>query len=210
MSLTNPNTPVSQQDLQDFYHKILPYMGGSSEGGGHTIEDAEGTDLTQRDTLQFGEGLSATDDSTNEKTVVDIDPMPAEDMDEVISPLPSVQSRYHKYSTEEHIVGEWIDGKTLYEKTIDCGNLPNSATKKVDTGLLVSSHAIKRMEGTAIDTNGYTIPLPFVSVLNATSQILLDVDIDSGTPNYVIRLITGNSGKTSMVANVTLQYTKSE
>lgn len=29
MSLTNPNTPVSQQDLQDFYHKLLPYMGGS-------------------------------------------------------------------------------------------------------------------------------------------------------------------------------------
>lgn len=90
MSLTNPNTPVSQQDLQDFYHKILPYMGGSSEGGGgHTIEDAEGTDLTQRDTLQFGEGLSATDDSTNEKTVVDIDPMPAEDMDDVIDELPT-------------------------------------------------------------------------------------------------------------------------
>ena len=32
MSLTNPNTPVSQQDLQDFYHKILPYIGGSSGG----------------------------------------------------------------------------------------------------------------------------------------------------------------------------------
>ena len=39
MSLTNPNTPVSQQDLQDFYHKIVPYMGGSSggSGGGHII-----------------------------------------------------------------------------------------------------------------------------------------------------------------------------
>ena len=90
MSLTNPNTPVSQQDLQDFYHKILPYMGGSSDdGGGHTIEDAEGTALTQRDKLQFGEGLSAQDDSTNEKTVVDIDPMPAEDMDDVIDELPT-------------------------------------------------------------------------------------------------------------------------
>lgn len=30
MSLTNPNTPVSEQDLQDFYHKILPYFGGNS------------------------------------------------------------------------------------------------------------------------------------------------------------------------------------
>lgn len=24
---------------------------------------------------------------------------------------------YHKYSTEEHIVGEWIDGSPVYEKT---------------------------------------------------------------------------------------------
>lgn len=33
MSLTNPNTPVSQQDLQDFYHKLLPYLGGSVDAG---------------------------------------------------------------------------------------------------------------------------------------------------------------------------------
>ena len=25
---------------------------------------------------------------------------------------------FHKYSTEEHIVGKWIDGSDLYEKTI--------------------------------------------------------------------------------------------
>lgn len=62
-----------------------------SSGGGHTIEDAEGTELTQRDTLQFGEGLSAEDDSTNEKSVVKVDVMPSEDMDEVISPLPSIR-----------------------------------------------------------------------------------------------------------------------
>jgi hypothetical protein len=93
-----------------------------SSGGGHTIEDAEGTDLTQRDTLQFGEGFKAEDDDTNKKTVITPDVMPSEDMSEVISPLPSVQPRYHKYSTEEHIVGEWIDGKPIYERTI---NLPN-------------------------------------------------------------------------------------
>ena len=46
---------------------VQPSNGG---GGGHTIEDSEGTDLTQRDILQFGEGFSATDDSTNQKTVI--------------------------------------------------------------------------------------------------------------------------------------------
>lgn len=90
MSLTNPNTPVSQQDLQDFYHKLLPYLGGS--GGGHTIKNSGGTDLTQRDILQFGEGFKAEDDSTNEKTVISPDVMQSEDMDEIVSPLPSVRS----------------------------------------------------------------------------------------------------------------------
>ncbi len=40
------------------------------------------------------------------------------DMDDVVTPLPSVGSRYHKYSTEEQVVDEWIDGKPIYEKTI--------------------------------------------------------------------------------------------
>ena len=39
-------------------------------GGGHVIEDASGTELTQRDTLQIAGTLKATDDSTNEKTVI--------------------------------------------------------------------------------------------------------------------------------------------
>ena len=92
MSLTNPNTPVSQQDLQDFYHKILPYMGGSSGGGGHTIEDAEGTDLTQRDTLQFTDSFDVSDDSTNEKTVVDLKSLDTGDIDTIVYPLPT---EYH-------------------------------------------------------------------------------------------------------------------
>ena len=41
------------------------------------------------------------------------------DMDDVVTPLPSVSARYHKYSTEEQVVGEWIDQKPIYEKTIE-------------------------------------------------------------------------------------------
>lgn len=65
--------------------------GSGGEGGGHTIEDSEGTDLTQRDTLQFGGGFLAEDDDTNEKTVISPDKMQSGDMDDVITPLPSVR-----------------------------------------------------------------------------------------------------------------------
>lgn len=49
-------------------------IGGGGSGGGHIIQNSSGVDLTQRDTLQFKGGLKATDDSTNEKTVVDGSP----------------------------------------------------------------------------------------------------------------------------------------
>lgn len=56
----NSNYKVANDVLNSF-------EGGS---GGHTIENASGTALTQRDTLQFKGGLSVSDDSTNEVTVV--------------------------------------------------------------------------------------------------------------------------------------------
>ncbi len=34
------------------------------------------------------------------------------------------------YSTEEQVVGTWIDGKPLYQKTVECGTLPNHSVKK--------------------------------------------------------------------------------
>lgn len=45
-----------------------------AEGGGHTVEDADGTALTQRDTLQFKGYLKTTDDNVNGKTIVDDTP----------------------------------------------------------------------------------------------------------------------------------------
>lgn len=127
--------------------------GGGGTGGGHVIED-DGTALTQRDTLNFI-GFDAEDDSTNSKTQIaeheltqdelaeimstppgpsvptdfdDLDNRPTVDvtpMSEIITPVPSVSARRFKYSTDEQIVGEWIDGKPIYQKTIE---LPQTTT----------------------------------------------------------------------------------
>ena len=50
--------------------KVTDIVGGGGGGGGHTIENASGTSMTQRDALQFKGGLSVSDDSTNDRTVV--------------------------------------------------------------------------------------------------------------------------------------------
>ena len=49
-------------------------VGTATGSGGHVIQNDSGTNLTQRDTLQFKGRLKATDDSTNGKTVVDDSP----------------------------------------------------------------------------------------------------------------------------------------
>lgn len=36
--------------------------------------------------------------------------------------LKATESSYHNYSTEEKVVGKWVDGKTIYEKTFDISN----------------------------------------------------------------------------------------
>jgi hypothetical protein len=45
-------------------------INSTAAAGGHTIKDASGTSLTQRDVLEFDGYLVTTDDSTGEKTIV--------------------------------------------------------------------------------------------------------------------------------------------
>lgn len=55
-------------------YNTMDFLGDSSSGGGgHTIVDEEGTELTQRNKLQF-KGAVVSDDETNDETIVDIDP----------------------------------------------------------------------------------------------------------------------------------------
>ena len=102
------------------------------------------------------------------------------------------------YSTEEHIIGTWIDGSTLYEKTIDCGALPNNTTKNVNHGISNMNHIIE-YKGYA--TNGtYDLPVPCPSS-TATEAITVWY---SGT---VIIIKTGMD-RSAYNGYLTLRYTK--
>lgn len=58
-----------------------------------------------------------------------------------------------KYSYEERQVGTWVDGKPLYERTVDFGILPNKNTKSVPHGA-GSVADIWLHGGYAFDNNG--------------------------------------------------------
>lgn len=52
--------------------------------------------------------------------------------------IASTNTDYHKYSTEEKIVGEWIDGKTIYERTYTFTAPSSNAIAREDLGIPMS------------------------------------------------------------------------
>ena len=94
--------------------------GGGGGGGGHTIVDTDGTAVAQENKLQF-KGLSVTDDSTNGTTKVEGIGLNADSINDIATTTPEVPSVIigdsNNYSTSEKIIGKWIDGKPIYQKT---------------------------------------------------------------------------------------------
>lgn len=196
----------STNEVDETLGKWRERQSGGSGGGGHTIEDAEGTDLTQRDTLQFGDGLSAEDDDTNERSVVKVDAMPSADMEDVVNPLPMIPSRafvvnkFSKgdlYSTDEKMIGKWTDGKPLYQKTIEISSVTRKSWNSTAHGISNIDKVVK-YEGFLLKSNGAIQSLGtddaekimgFASRTNV--ELWLDLDLSS-----------------AQGAIVTIQYTK--
>ena len=103
-----------------------------------------------------GTGLSKT------SSIMSIKEFASGDMDEVLSPLPSSAPRYNVYSTEEQVIGQWIDGKTIYQKSF--------------TGTLTATTAVGTEVGTSISI-GATVQ-QFVSIEGY-------VDNGSGTVQFI-------------------------
>lgn len=103
------------------------------------------------------------------------------------------------YSTEEQVVGRWIDGKTLYKKMIELGNLPNETSKNIEIRL--SNASFVKMEGYAIDGLGSFIPLPFVS-----NTLANNVGISIINNSYIV--ITTGIDRSKYRVYVTVYYTK--
>ena len=64
-------------------------------------------------TYTAGDGINI--DANNE---ISTDNLQSGDMDDVLNTLPSIRSSYREYSTTEQVIGQWIDGRPLYEKVI--------------------------------------------------------------------------------------------
>lgn len=104
------------------------------------------------------------------------------------------------YSTSEQVIGTWIDGSTLYEKTIDCGALPNNTTKNVAHGISDMDYAVVISGSAKNPNNGIRIPLPYVYGNTRCLQTYIDATN--------IKLISTENMSGYTQSYVTIQYTK--
>lgn len=108
---------------------------------------------------------------------------------------------FGNYSTTEQDTGfTWIDGKTIYKKTINFGALPNNTEKTVPHGISNLGRVIK-VEGYSYN-NDVFFPLPFPWT-SAASSIGILIGFTS------INISTGLDRTGFIETYITLYYTKS-
>lgn len=104
----------------------------------------------------------------------------------------------HKYSTTEHIVGEWIDGKPIYERTFELTS-PLSVPYNTWTDTPILNAGMQRIiNGFANDS--------YVNGGVSQSNTFLYLSFAVNAPTYVRVLNARNASITLNI--ITLQYTK--
>ncbi len=198
MSTLTPNyglivpegTDTVEQVRADYVTNLNTIDGiGGGGSGGHTIVNPSGTDMPAESKLQFTGGVTVTDDSANNKTVVNITGGGGSNL--------IIDAQI--YSDTEKVVGIWRDGKPLYQKTIpftaSSGSYQNVATGIVDFDTIFVQEAfIKYANGEAV-LSSYKPTVEaneFVGLIGSSGSF----DYRCGTN------LNGGSG------SVTLRYTK--
>jgi len=142
MSLTNPNTVVTEERLNDFYKGILPYMGGMPE---------------------------------------------------------MVANKFSKgdlYSTDEKMIGQWIDGKPLYQRTVVINNPLNNWDTIQSYGIENIEHVISVNDRYWMDNNAWEGSQYYKTTDNITAIFL--------RPGFRLSCV----GATPSKVILTIQYTK--
>lgn len=109
------------------------------------------------------------------------------------------------YSTDEKKVGVWIDGKSIYQKTIHIPHIPDGGTLEIDPQVN-NLYEI-------IDFNGYCTIIDKIANPKSTTRPLPNVgggsnDIRVDSQGGKIRIITFSNWWSNYEAYLTIMYTK--
>lgn len=119
----------------------------------------------------------------------------------------------YKYSTNETVVGKWIDGKPLYRKTFSGNTLPTTGEKKLEinvSSLDIEKGFIDVTHSYFHDTtNGRYYPIPVVNV-NTSTTTTANSSAQAGVylkSDYSKMVIEGGYNM-NWSATITIEYTK--
>lgn len=73
-------------------------------------------------------------------------------------------SEWHEYSTDEKIVGKWIDGKPLYEKTVTFNSVSAGTTLNIPSGVTTVDTLIDVDVMCSISGGFMKVPVALLSV----------------------------------------------
>ena len=121
--------------------------------------------------------------------------------------VPIVANQFEKsdlYSTTEKIVGCWVDGRPVYQKTISCGTFPNNSTKQVAHGISNLSQVVKifGFAKNTVNNEWNMIPIAMQSSNLLQYQVRCKITLTN------VEIITGTSYEQAMDCYITIQYTK--
>lgn len=106
------------------------------------------------------------------------------------------------YSEEEREVGVWTDGKPLYQKTINCGAMPNNDQKTIDISSL-------NVENIAFSYGSYTDGTRVIILPQGNDRYIEEIANYSFVQNNtIINIASRYRDKSSYTATITFQYTK--
>lgn len=108
-----------------------------------------------------------------------------------------IASVVNEYSTDERVVGKWIDGKLLYQKTIVISNLTKSTWTSVDFG----NNADNIIEFSGGYINSDKRMRPFGTYISSNEYFFIDVLPNRCSYRY-------NASDSGMMIILTIRYTK--
>lgn len=115
------------------------------------------------------------------------------------------------YSTNETVIGKWIDGKPLYRKVVDLGVLPNEGTFRIPHNIDNLDRIIS-MRGMAKSSNqNLLLPFPYGTGKNGVNSDgtvkvnTVPINIYEEQGNIVVYTL---SDRSEMTGYVILEYIK--
>jgi hypothetical protein len=111
------------------------------------------------------------------------------------------------YSTEEQVIGKWIDGRPIYQKTVYIESLPNYSSIYLADDYY---DEVISMTGFARHKEALTwsVPLPYTN--DSGQNIIIDItkSEDTTLSTRCIRITSPSVDRSNMYGYVTIQYTK--